>query len=1039
MGQSIRWIRTELWIVFFLLFGLTAHLHGQQQSIQGTVNDASTLETLPGVNVVVKGTTTGTSTDAEGGFGLTVPSLSDTLVFSFVGYQTQEVPIGGRTEIDVRLQSQAIAGEEMVVVGYGIRERETLTGSVSAVSGKNLEKVPTTNVSNALGGRLPGVITVNDSGEPGFDGSTIRIRGNQTLNNNSPLVVIDGVPDRSGGFNRLNPKDIESISVLKDASAAIYGSRAANGVILVTTKRGNIGQAPEFTLNFNQGLNQPTRIPEMADASTYMKMLNEIDIYSGSSPRYSEEEIQKYSDPDSDPWLYPNTDWFDAALKPVSLQTRADVAVSGGSENIAYHLSLGGLTEDGYYEHSATRYNQYDFRSNIDAHISENIDLRFDVNGRLEDRNFSTVPAGQNFRMLIRGKPNLPAYWPNGQPGPDIESGVNPVVTGSDESGYINNERYYFQSNLELNVQIPGVDGLSLRGRMSYDHDLQARKEWNKPWTLYTFDRAGYMNNGGDPTQYLEGGPRGPENPTLDQRTENNRDMLLRLVAEYQQDFSDHSVNILAGSERQTFSNSFFTAYRQGYISSQIDQLFAGSEAGLSNDGNANDGAILNVFTRLNYDYQDKYLLEFIGRYDGSYIFPEGKQFGFFPSFSAGWRLTEEEFLEDNIGRLFNEFKIRASWGQTGNDRVDPYQYLGTYSFGAGYVFDGSEVNSIYQDRIANENITWELATQFDIGVVGELLDNRLSFELDYYQNLRSDILIFRNASVPQTTGLSLPRENLGEVKSWGYDGSISWRQQVNPDFLFDLTVNGGYAANEIKFWDEAPGAPEWQQSTGHRMDTGLYYKAIGVFEDQEEVNNYPHWSNARPGDVIFEDVNGDGEITADDRVRSDENNMPKWTGGINLSGSYKQFDFTVFFQGAAGAVQYWRTQSGDFGNYFRQYAEKRWRPDPNDPSGMTPHPDYSNEGPRAFDRTVQYWIANNNTYFLRETDYIRLKTVELGYTVSQEFITKLGLKELRAYVNGYNLLTWDKFKLMDPEASNVAGSYYPQKRVFNVGFSLTF
>lgn len=1018
-------------ITAFLLLGVgTFQAHAQEAEVTGTVVDGSN-ETLPGVNIIVKGDpTTGTTTGADGTYQLQVPSLQDTLIFSFVGFERRIIPINGQSQIDVTMTMETVTGEEMVVVGYGTREKETLTGSVSSVGGKELAQVPVTNVSNSIGGRLPGVVTMTGSGEPGYDGSTIRIRGQHTLGNNSPLVIIDGVPRGTGALSRINSKDIDNISVLKDASAAIYGSQAANGVILVTTKRGRAGQKPQLTLNFNQGFNQPTRIPEMADAPTYLRMLNEIDRYDGAPPRYSKEEIQKYENiEDQDPWLYHDTDWFDEALKPMSFQTKADLSVAGGSEDVQYRLSFGGLTEDGYYQNSATRYSQYNFRSNIDAHVSDNINLRFDVNGRFEDRNFPTQSAGATFRMLMRGKPHLPAYWPNGKPGPDIENGQNPVVTGTDATGYDQDERYFLNTNLSVDIEVPGVEGLGIRGTMSYDKEFRQRKVWLTPWTLYSFNESEYLSNGGNPTQYLSGSskPAGQE-PTLEQLNEDDYSMLLNVVAEYQRDFENHSVGILGGIERRNSKDSFFNAFRRNYISPSIDQLFAGGEEQRSNNGSAYNEAWLSFFSRINYDYQNKYLVELIGRYDGSYKFPEGERFGLFPAISVGWRISEEDFFSDNVG-LFDELKIRASWGQTGNDRVDPYQYLASYGFGGGYVFGGgTEVPSLYQTRTPNPNITWEVANQFDVGIDGAILDNRLSFAFDYFDYLRTEILTQRNASIPKTSGLSLPEENIGEVSSYGFDGSITWRQQVSNELLFNVSLNGGWATNKINYWDEPPGAPEWQQSTGSKMETGLFYVADGIFNNQEEVDSRPSWNGARAGDIIFKDIDGDGEITADDRVRSDRNHIPEWTGGITLTGNYKQFDLTVFFQGAAGASQYIQTESGDFGNYFAEFAEKRWTPDNRDA-----------EGPRAFQRTEEYWIANANTYFFRNTDYVRLKTLEFGYNLPPDLTSSFGIQNMRVYLSGFNLLTFDSFNLMDPESQDGAGSYYPQKRVINAGISLTF
>lgn len=1006
--------------------------------ISGRVTDDNG-DPLPGVNILVQGTTIGTATNAEGNWQLDVPSLQDTLVFSFVGFQTQVVPINGRTEINVTLVPETYAGEELVVVGYGTQTRETLTGSVSSVSGSRMEKIPVTNMANSLTGQLPGIVTVNQSGEPGYDGAVIRIRGEHTLNNKQPLVVIDGVPNRAGGLDRLNPRDIENISVLKDASAAIYGSQAANGVILITTKRGREGP-PQFTLDINQGFNQPTRIPEMADAATYMTMLNEIDNYAGLGDRYTQEEIDCHRNLE-DPWLCPDTDWFAEALKPMSFQTRTDMSVSGGSESIKYYLSFSGLTEDGYYENSATRYNEYGFRSNIDGQLSDHITLSFDVLGRFEDRNFPTESAGATFRMLMRGKPNEHGFWPNGFPAPDIENGTNPVVTGTDATGYDDDERYYFQSNIRLRVDVPGVEGLAFEGTASYDKDFLDRKRWQTPWTLYSLE--GFDTNGdgvadgndssGEPVFNSSLVP--DQDANLEQWSEQGENSLLNIVGTYKQDVGDHSYSILLGAERQMFKNSGFWAFRRFFPSTQIDQLDVGGEdqqdiAGgprRTIDDLPNEGARLNYFTRLNYNYQSKYLVEFVGRYDGSYIFPEEKRFGFFPSVSVGWRLSQEDWFQEATGEFFDELKLRTSWGQTGNDRIPEWQFLSTYAFGGGYIFNGSVMQSIFPGRTPNPNVTWEVANQFDVGIETAVFDNRLSLELDYFNYLREDILWFRNASVPQTAGLSLPRENIGEVKSWGFDGSISWRQQLGQNFLLDIALNGGYATNEIQYWDEPPGAPEWQQSTGRMMEAPLLYNVIGVFNDQAEVDSYPSWPNARPGDLIFEDVNGDGVINSDDRIRVERTDIPKWNGGLNISGQYKAFDFVVFFQGAAGASLWVQTQSGDFGNYFKEFADNRWTPD---------NPDAS--GPRAFQREEEYWISQRNTYFYMNTDYVRLKNMEIGYNAPNSFTSRLGLNRLRVYANGFNLLTFSDF-WMDPEARNSSGSYYPQKRVVNIGLSLSF
>ena len=997
-------------------------------TITGRVTDAGTGAPIAGASVAVEGTQLGSLTNPDGRYVITnVPEGAQRVRATRIGYvpisEAVTLATGQTATVDFVLEAEAIELEGIVAVGYGSQRKETLTGAVSAVSGEVIEKVPVVNTSNAIAGAVPGVVVTTSSGEPGYDGSTIRIRGNHTLNNNNPLIVVDGVPNRSGGLDRLSPHEIESISVLKDASAAIYGAQAANGVILVTTKRGRDG-TPRIAIDLNQGFNQPTRIPEMADAATYLTMLNEIELYRGRQPAYTQQEIENFR-LGADPWLYPDTDWYDEALKPVSYQTTGNARLSGGGERLRYFLSLGGLTEDGYYRNSATRYNQYNFRSNVDGDVTDYLSIRFDVSGRLEDRNFPTQGAGDTFRMLMRGKPNLPAFWPNGTPGPDIEYGQNPVVTGTDATGYNNDERYFLQGNLGLDLAVPGVEGLEIRGNAAYDKDFRSQKVWQTPWTLYTWDYQTYDENG-EPV--LIPGQRGYSEPRISRRHEDGSDILLNLVADYRTGFGNHSLGALVGVERQKFDNAYFSAFRRFFISDQVDELFAGGEGEMDNAGSSGTGARQNYFSRINYDYAGKYLLELVGRYDGSYIFPEEKRYGFFPAVSAGWRISQEPFFQNRFP-LFDDLKFRASWGQTGNDRIDEWQYLATYGFGSGYVVGvDREVKSLYQTRTPNPEVTWEVANQFDVGLDAALFANRLSLTLDYFDYKRSDILHFRNASVPQSTGLSLPRENIGEVDSWGFDGTIAWDESLNEDFSYGLSLVGGYAKNRIAYWDEPPGAPEWQRSTGAPMNTGLYYVAKGVFNDSSELNAYPHWVGARPGDIIFEDVDGDGEITADDRIRVDRSQTPTWTGGLTLDSRFRQFDVSLTFQGAAGGAQYIRTESGDLGNFFADYARNRWTPE---------NPD--TEHPRTFNGNEEYWMSQANTYFLRSTDYVRLKTAQIGYTLPTRTSGLLGASNLRVYVSGFNLLTWDKLDLLDPEATTQSGAYYPQKRVLNVGLSAAF
>lgn len=1015
--------------IFTVLFvSVTLIGFSQNRAVSGTIRNASTGEPLIGATITQKGTTNAVGTDEQGFFSIEVPSNA-VLEISNIGFETIEVKpnFTGPMRIDLKTSDSQLG--EVIVVGYGTAKKATLTGAVSAIKGKEVLESPATNVSNSLAGRLPGLVAITGSGEPGYDGSTLRIRGANTLNDNSVLVVVDGVPGRS--LERIDPNSIESITVLKDASAAIYGARAANGVILITTKRGKLG-LPVITANVSFGYNQPTRLPKMADAATFATLLNEISEYRGGTPVYTDEEIQKYRD-GSDPWRYPNTDWFDATLKKRSAQNNYNVTVSGGTEAMKYFVSLGAKTQEGNYYNSATKYNQYDFRSNIDGRITKDINIGVDLAGRMEDRNFPTRGAGSIFRMVMRGKPNFPAYWPNGMPGPDIEYGDNPVVVSTDATGYDKDKYYALNSNLKININIPWVKGLSLTGTAAIDKGFAFRKTWYTPWYLYTWDGT-TMGDNGEPL--LVRGKRGFDDARLNQYSRDELNTTLFGLANYETMIgANHEIKLLAGIEKRKGNGDYFNAFRRFYTSTAIDQLFAGGNAEINASGSGFVNARLSYFGRVNYGFQDKYLAEFVWRYDGSYIFPENKRFGFFPGVSLGWRVSEENFWKENVSFMEN-FKLRASWGQTGNDRINEFQYLGTYAFGniigspfLPFVVNSSvEVPGLYETRIPNPNATWEVATQANIGFDATLFNNKITIEADYFDYTRSKILVQRNASVPLSTGLTLPPENIGKVKNKGFDFMVSYQDRAG-DLSYSVSVNGGRQKNKILFWDEPPGAPEYQQSTGHPMGSGLYYEAIGVFNDQADIDKYPHRDDARPGDIIFKDLNNDGEITALDRKRVDKSSLPTFTWGTSINLEFKGLDLALLVQGANGAVNYISTESGEIGNFLQSFADERWTKD-----------NINATGPRTFNRSNEYWVSLGNTYWLRKTDYIRLKNLQIGYTLPTQLIKKVGLQKMRVYISGYNLLTYSPdYEDFDPELSSGSGQGYPLNKVMSAGFTLTF
>ncbi|MFB5946844.1 SusC/RagA family TonB-linked outer membrane protein [Albibacterium profundi] len=992
----------------------------QQKAVTGKVTTAEDPQGLPGVTVTIKGTNEGVSTDLDGNYQLLNVPGDAVLVFSMVGMEPHEEAVNNRQTINVVLTSTASDLDEVVVVGYGVQKKATKTGAISQVKGEDLKQAPVVNIENTLAGRIPGVMGLNQSGEPGYDGSNILIRGRNTLNsdNSGPLIVIDGIPDR-GGMGRLDPNEIESVSVLKDAQAAIYGSRSANGVIVITTKRGVTGE-PRINYNFNQGFVTPTKLPEMADAALYAQLENEILEYGGDQLKWTEEDIEHFRNGD-DPWRYPNTDWLDAVIANNSLQNKHSLSIRGGTEKMRYFASLGTLFQDGIYKNSATNYKQHNARINLDANVGENLDLKLDLAARLEDRNFPPRSAGSIFRAAMRGRPTEAAIWPNGLPGPDIEYGDNPVVTSTNEIGYDNHKRWVLNGTLGATFRVPGVQGLSLDANLGIDEMFNFQKRWTKPWTLYTLD--GFDENG---EPILSGSERGVSQPELFQRYYQDQYITINARAIYERSFGDHNLNTFVAVEQIENVGDNFEGQRKYFISSAIDQLFAGGDLERSITGTGYENARRNVFGRVSYNFAEKYLFDFNWRVDGSQRFPKDNRFGFFPGVGVGWVISSEDFFKDNIS-VINHLKLRGSYGRLGSDLIPNFQYLSTFAFGTGVIMDGELAKSVYQSRMPNPNIAWELSDNYNVGLEVELNEGKWALEADWFMNNRSNILTQRSASMPLYVGFSLPDENIGTSTNRGIEGVITHRN-VFGDLYLNVSANAMYARNKLTYWDETPGAPDYQRSTGKTFDAPLYYESIGIFRDDAHVESYPHISGARPGDIIFKDINEDGEINDLDRKRYDYTQYPRWIFGFNLAAAYKDFDLTILMQGSAGARQYVRTESGLIGNFPVAFVEDRWTENNIDASW-----------PRTYDRDREYWVNRENTFWWWKTDFLRLKTIELGYTLPQDLTKKVSISSLRLFASGQNLLTFSKVDFFDPEIPSGSGQYYPQTKIYNVGVSVTF
>jgi TonB-linked outer membrane protein, SusC/RagA family len=1028
MNQSLP-LGKLLFSFAFMFFSL--HL-AAQQTISGRVVAGDSA--IAGATVQIKGTTQFTETDGNGSFSINAPANA-TLIVSSVGYITQEIKPTGRSMLVVTLQLADQELGEVVVIGYGAQKKATLTGSVATVSGREITKSPSPNVTNNLAGRLPGLIVNQRSGEPGRDDPNILIRGNTVITSdpnrmteaNAPLVIIDGVPRSS--MSRLNPNDIESISVLKDASAAIYGARAANGVILITTKRGKKGK-PTFDFSYNYAFQSPTKIPDVLDAATFAEVYNEAEWYrqgrpSGFTPFFTDEAIQKFRD-GSDPVLYPNTDWVGEVLKPYSSQQQVNMQVTGGSEAVRYLLSFGTTGQDGNFRNDPTRFRQYNIRANIDVALNSNLSLSAAVYTTMNNRKYSPIATNVNLINIIQANPTIVARYPNGLIGPG-RLGENPLLI--DQRGLNTLEDFPVNSTFTATYKIPWVKGLRLDASYNYDIQNQFEKSWSIPYYYYEYN----VNT----KEYERKQGTGTAAASLSDTYRKWTTMLYNFRITYDKTFrKDHHIALMLGNEQQKNTFSFASAFRKNFVSTAIDQINVGSNAAADKDnsGSASAGAYNNYFGHLNYDFKSKYLFEFVFRYDGSQTFPKGNRYGFFPGVSAGWRLSEEPFIQNSLP-FVDQLKLRASYGESGNDRVPQWQYLQAFSFGDNYVFGTADVAGIYPNTMPNPNITWDLSKKTDIGLEGSLWNGLLGFELIYWMQKRTDILYRRNLSVSNVFGFpGLPDENIGQVNSRGFEMQLRHRNHIGK-LQYGVTGNAALAKSEIIFMDETPQAEPYQTQTGHPIGSALYYKADGIFRTQEELDAYPHDPGTQVGDIRVLDLNKDGTIDSKDQFRFDYSATPQITFGLNTDFQYGNFDLNIFFLGQTRAYKYDATASvlgtSDFANAYVSRAKDRWSV--NNPNGTMPRADH--------------WAPGNTTFFLYDATYVRLKSVQLGYTIPRTITSRIRFSDIRLYVSAFNLLTWAReIKWTDPEVNGNINAVdpanpapYPPQRVINLGINVKF
>jgi TonB-linked SusC/RagA family outer membrane protein len=1048
----------QLLLFSFIILG--ASLGYAQQSLSGSVVDGA--GPLPGVTIIEKGTNNGTTSDFDGNYTLSTSGQDAVLVFTYIGFLTQEIPVGTSSTIDVQLIEDIQGLEEVVVTGYGTQKKATLTGSIATISGEALVKSASPNLGTALAGKVAGLYIDTGNGAPGADNPAIRIRGTNTFNNSSALIVIDGIPNRAGGLGRINPADIESISVLKDASAAIYGARAANGVILVTTKRGKKGDA-KVKITSNYGWQNFTTTPDMLRGEEYMDLVNVLNVYKlpvpewnsanasrGQAftrpngevvqPTYSTDRIQNTA-LGADPWNYPNTDWMEEVQRRNAPTSRQNIQVTGGNEDVTYLASAGYLRQDVNFKNAPKGFTQYDLRLNLDAKINDFLSLDVGLYSRQEENYQSTNSPAGVFNDLVRQYPWFPAYWPTGEYGPDIENGNNPAIRVTDGPGYDDTSRNFVQSNLGVTLKVPGVEGLLIRGNISYDKMNIDYKRWERPWQLYTWDGINKDSSG------LTAASRGPGDPSLRNSHTTLTDITATINVEYEKNLGDHYIKLLGGITREESEQSYITAFKRFFLSNDLDQLSFGGQDGQSSAGSAYQIARLNYYGRLNYNFKEKYLLEMVFRYDGSYLFPEDKRYGFFPGGSAGWVLSEEDFFKDNVS-FIDFFKLKGSYGKLGNDNVAPFQFLASYGFAATGL--GNVYTTAYETKVPNPNITWETQTSQNFGFDLRALNNRLSVGFEVFKNLREDILTLPNKTLPSYSGITPPAQNIGEFQNTGIEITLGYNGETNSGLTYNFSFNVSDSNNKLIFVDEPDFADRpWQRETGGEIGRPLLYSFDGVFRSQSEVDSESLDYSAiapvlKPGDARVVDYNGDGKITVEDKSRVGGSVFADTQMGFNTALSYKNFDFNMFWNGAAGGFNTyeWSFMSGTLANVQRDVYDRAWSLD-----------NTNALAPRLADRGDQ-WYSNQTDYALITRDFIRLKSLELGYNFPENMSSKIGAESIRLSVSGTNLITITDFPF-DPEviqngvdinntrnsggAAVNNGGAYPLLKTITTGIQITF
>ncbi len=1049
-GQAtVRLMAAVLVSICFALPG-----YAQNKTISGKVVDSYD-EAIIGASIMADKTAIGTITDLDGNFKLDVPAGTKQLKVSYIGYIVQTVDVSATNVVRITLKEDTQKLDEVVVVGFGTQKRVNLTGSVAAVSNKELNLTKNQNTQNMLTGKVPGVRVIQKTSEPGEFNNQFDIRGF-----GAPLIVIDGVPRGNDSFARLSPDEIESISVLKDGSAAVYGVKAANGVVLVTTKKGEAGKV-KISYNGYYGVQSPADLLKPVGAVNRMILFNEKSMRSLDNPKltYTDEQINEYLTGGK-----VSTDWYDATLTNTAGQQQHNVSASGGTQKVDYFVNFAYSQQDGFFKSGDLNYNRYNLRSNINAQITERLKIGLNMNGILDSKYSPSTAIWEVYKQLWRLVPDDAVYangnsqyFQRNRSASDVQNTV--AVTRADVAGYKKNINKIFQSTATASYDVPYIKGLTAKGMFTFDNTIADNSTYKQQFNEYEYNAVNQT--------YVPTAKNGPTN--LERKYRNAETRLWQVSLNYSQMFAGkHNVAGLLLWEESHSKGDNIRAYRQ--FSIPLPYLFAGEsndkQVGTADSNDIYEYASNSLVGKFNYDYAGKYLAEFSFRYDGSSKFPSNKQWGFFPSASVGWRLSEEAFVKESLSFMQN-WKLRASFGVVGDDSAVDYQFIGGYNYPntdggkydkypTGYVFSNNYANALGFRITPNPNITWYTSKTYNIGMDADMWGGLLGFSLDLFQRDRDDLLADRLVSIPGTFGSKMPQENINSDRTRGIELELRHHHSIG-DFTYNVSGNIALTRSQWRYKEQSPfgnSYDNWRNNRNNRYkDIWFGWGNGGRYTTYDQIVYSPVFTDngKLPGDYIYEDWNGDGIIdeadrhpiaTATDADKSDfqdKRNYPLLNFGLTLSAQWKGFDISMLFQGAGMSYIAYGDQLGTplnwNGNALDLFLD-RWHP-----SDPTKHPyDPANTWISGYYAYGSVTPDMNSSFAIQNGSYLRMKSVELGYTIPNRLLAKVGARNLRLYVNAYNLFTLTDVKGVDPERpSELFGYMYPLNRTVNFGVSLDF